>query len=122
MLDEYMISLGYNDEELKLIKNSYPLNNCSEATLLYNIKNMGGYLRKNGLNNKDIISITKIIPNIISMSIENIKQRVNDLSKMGFNKLDAFTMIKNYPYLIELSLEKIKNKIIFFKDLGFSSK
>ena len=80
MLDEYMISLGYNDEELKLIKNSYPLNNCSEATLLYNIKNMGGYLRKNGLNNKDIISITKIIPNIISMSIENIKQRVNDLS------------------------------------------
>ena len=119
MLDEYMNIIGYTDEEISLIKKSYPISNFTESTLLYNIKNIVNYFRRNGLENKDIVYITVTIPNIICISTETIKIRILDLNSLGFNKLDAFNMIKNYPYIIEMSFQKIKNKYNCFLDLGF---
>ena len=61
MLDEYMNVIGYTDEEISLIKKAYPINTYTESTLLYNIKNIVNYFRRNSLDNKDIIHITHII-------------------------------------------------------------
>ena len=40
MLEEYMINIGYSDEQRELITNSYPLNTYTESTLLFNVKNI----------------------------------------------------------------------------------
>jgi len=40
MLDEYMISMGFNDKEIFLIKKAYPINKYAESTILYNLKNI----------------------------------------------------------------------------------
>ena len=120
MLEEYMMNIGYTDEQIELIINSYPLNTYTESTLLFNIKNMINFFHRNGLNNEDIIKITSTIPNLLVISTENIKNRVKELITLGFNKLEAYKMIKNYPYIIELSFQKIINKYNYLKDLGFS--
>lgn len=122
MLEEYMISVGYNEDEIKMIKNSYPLCRYSESTLLYNIKNISNYLRRNGLSNEEIVIITKMIPNIICLSTENIKIKIHELSLIGFNKIEAFKMVKNYPYVIEMSCQKIKNRIGWFVEHDFLEK
>ena len=61
MLDEFMISIGYNKDKIEFIKNSYPLSNYSEGTILYNIKNLYNYLKRNSINNEEFINITIII-------------------------------------------------------------
>ena len=120
MLEEYMMTIGYTEEQRELIINSYPLNTYTESTLLFNVKNMINFLRRNGLTNEDIVSITSTIPNLLVISSENIKNRVKELINLGFNKLDAYNMIKNYPYIVELSFQKIINKFNYLKELGFT--
>lgn len=120
MLEEYMMNIGYTDEQKELILNSYPLNVYTKSTLLFNIKNMINFFHRNGLSNEDIINITCTIPNLLIISSENIKNRVKELINIGFNKLEAYKMIKNYPYIIELSFQKIINKFNYLKELGFS--
>ena len=102
MLEEYMMNIGYNEEQFNLIRNSYPISTLTESTLLFNIKNMVNFLHRNGLSNEDIVNITSTIPNLIMTSTEKIKDRVKELTSIGFNKLEAYKMIRNYPYIIEL--------------------
>ena len=104
MLEEYMMNIGYNEEQFNLIRNSYPISTLTESTLLFNIKNMVNFLHRNGLSNEDIVNITSTIPNLIMTSTEKIKDRVKELTSIGFNKLEAYKMIRNYPYIIELPL------------------
>ena len=40
MLDEYMEIIGFNTEQIKILKNTYPSLRYTESTLLYNIKNL----------------------------------------------------------------------------------
>lgn len=120
MFDEFMLNFGYTDDEIELIKNSYPLNTYTESSLLYNIKNLVNYFHRNTFDNEAIIKLTTTFPQIISMSQENIKIRVNELSSNGFNKIDIFNMIKQYPYIINMSNQRINNKYQTFIDLGFS--
>ena len=120
MLEEYMMNIGYTEEQRELIVNSYPLNTYTESTLLFNVKNMINFFHRNGLTNEDIVNITSTIPNLLVISSENIKNRVKELINIGFNKLEAYKMIKNYPYIIELSFQKIVNKFNYLKELGFS--
>ena len=70
------MNIGYTDEQIELIINSYPLNTYTESTLLFNIKNMINFFHRNGLNNEDIIKITSTIPNLLVISTENIKNEL----------------------------------------------
>ena len=119
MLEEYMINIGYSDEQRELITNSYPLNTYTESTLLFNVKNIINFFHRNGLTNEDIVNITSTIPNLLVISSENIKNRVKELINIGFNKIEAYKMIKNYPYIIELSFQKIINKFNTYKAIIF---
>ena len=120
MLEEYMMNIGYNEEQFDLIRNSYPISTLTESTLLFNIKNMVNFLHRNGLSNEDIVNITSTIPNLIMTSTEKIKERVKELTSIGFNKLESYKMIRNYPYIIELPFQKIINKFKYLYELGFS--
>ena len=120
MLEEYMINIGYNEDQFSFISKSYPLNTLTESTLLFNIKNIVNFFHRNGLSNEDIVRITCTIPTLIVTSTENIKTRVRELINIGFNKLEAYKMISNYPYIIELPFQKIINKYKYLSEFGFS--
>ena len=121
MLEEFMISLGHKDDEIDLIKSSYPLNTYTESTLLYKYKNLVNFFHRNGIDNESIRKITTTIPTSISMSIEDIKDKIKELSKYSLNKINVFQMIKNYPYILEMSSVRIQNKYELFKKLHFST-
>ena len=119
MLEEYMLGIGFSEEEIPIIRTIYPANIYTESTLLFNFKNLYNFFRRNGIDNQSFHTIVMTIPSIISTSIENIKIRIQDLNNFGFNKLDSFKIIKSYPYILEISNQKIKNKMDKLHELGF---
>ena len=119
MLEEFLLSIGYDDLQIDMLFKIYPKSKYSEATLLYNFKNLYHYFRRNGFDNGDFINLTITRPDIILESIENIRVKVDELNSIGFHKLDAFYMIKKYPYILSLSIQKIKSKLEVLQDLAF---
>lgn len=120
MLEEYMISIGHTEEEINLIKSSYPLNTYTESTFLYKYKNLVNYFHRNGIDNESIRKITTTIPTTISLSIEDIKDKVNEFGNYSLSKINIYKMIKCYPYILEMSSTRIKNKYQLFQKLRFT--
>lgn len=120
MLDEYMISLGFNSNQIKIIKQSYKLSGNSDSNILFNLRNISNFFHENNINNDDLIKIISTIPSIVSMSVENIKLRVNELTNFGFTKNETFNIIVNYPYILIIPIQKLKNKYKFFGEYNFN--
>lgn len=120
MLEEYMKNIGYDEEQISFIMQSYPIKTYTESSLLSIFKNLVNFLHRNGFDNKTIVKITNTTPNTIMMSPENYKERMRDLYNYGFNKMEVLKMIENYPYILEMSKERINNKFILLEELGFS--
>jgi len=119
MFEEYLLKFGYTDEQIMMLKKTYPIKRYAEATLLYNIKNITNYFKKSGLNNSDIIYITMAIPNIICSSIEDLKIKIDDLVSLGFKRLMVINLIKNYPYILQLNKQKVKDGMDDLLEIGF---
>ena len=117
MLEEYMTDIGYTNDEINIIRNTFI--NYSSSTILYNLKNMYNFFRRSGVNNKEFIYITTTSPNILLESIENIKQKILELNSFGFTKISSFNILKTYPYILDISNQKIKNKFDKLYDFGF---
>ena len=64
MLEEYMLDLGYNTDQIKIIQNTYPKRVYSESTLLFNLKNLYNFLRRNGVLNKEFIILIALFPHL----------------------------------------------------------
>ena len=60
MLEEYMQTIGYSREQMDMIEASLPLKSYTESTLLYCLKNLVNYLRRNTFDNEDIIGFTRL--------------------------------------------------------------
>ena len=120
MIEEYLQSIGYNDEQILSIRKTFPSFKYSEATILYNFKNMYQYFKKNGIEGEEFIKITMITPNIIMESIENIKNRIQELISLGFRKTDVFQMIQSYPYILGIHTSQIQSKLEDLMKLSFS--
>ena len=60
MVKEYLLKLGYSDEEIDAVLNSYPLCKLKENTLLAKIKEVYCLLISLGYSRDDVIKITKI--------------------------------------------------------------
>ena len=65
--------------------------------------------------------MTKQLPSLFGLSIENIKQKIDDLISLGYSYDDVIEMTRSLPTLFGLSIENIKQKITFLKqiDLDF---
>ena len=74
-----------------------------------------------GYSKEDVIKMTKRLPSLYGLSIENIKQKIEDLISLGCDKEDVIKMTQNLPSLYSYSIENIKQKIDFYKivDLDF---
>ena len=120
MVKEYLLQLGYSKEEIKTILNSYPLCNLKKDTLLLKIKEVYYLLISLGYSHEDVIKMTKVLPSLFGLSIENIKQKIDDLISLGYSRDDVIKMTKISPTLFGYSIENIKQKMDNLISLGYS--
>ena len=66
MVKEYLLQLGYN---------------LKKDTLLLKIKEVYYLLISLGYSHEDVIKMTKVLPSLFGLSIENIKQKITFLNR-----------------------------------------
>ena len=73
MLEDFLYGIGFSEKDINTVLKMIPKTMVSEATLLYNFKNLYHYFKRNGINNESFKSIIMTTPNLVLESIENIK-------------------------------------------------
>ena len=115
-----LCNLGYTNEESKEILSTYPLNTYKPETLKKRIEEINMYMEKLGYSRAELIKVTKSLPTIYGLSIDNIRQKIEDMEKLGYSKAEVIKMTKNLPAIYGYSIENIKQKIEDVKKLGYS--
>ena len=115
-----LCNLGYTKEESKEILNTYPLNTCKPETLKKKIEEINMYMEKLGYSRAEVIKMTKSLPAIYGLSIDNIKQKIEDMEKLGYSKEEVIKMTKILPSIYGYSIDNIKQKIEDIEKLGYS--
>ena len=103
-LEELFISLGYSKDDYNEIINAYALTNLKEDTLFNNVKRNFDYFIRLGYKREEVIKMTKTLPSIYSLSIENIKE-----------KLEFYD---SNPYILNLEVFEIEKYINTRKNNG----
>ena len=67
---------------------------------------------------EDVIKMTKSMPSIYGLSIENMKQKIEDIIALGYSKEDVIMMTKSMPSIYGYSIENMKQKIAFYDSIG----
>ena len=112
MLEDYLFGIGFDDSEINTIQKMLPKTMVSESTLLYNIKNLYHYFKRNGIDNNSFKSIILITPNLLLESIENIKTKLDYFNELGFNRISFFSMLKNYLLIQhETAVKELLNEV-----------
>lgn len=79
--------LGYTEEDYNEIVNSFGIKNLKEETLIKKIEENYKFLKSLGYNQEEIIKMTKSLPAIYSLSIENIKQKIEFYDSINLHSL-----------------------------------
>lgn len=72
-LKEEFIKAGYTEDDYNEIRNSHSLINMKDETISIHLKDIFTFFLKNGYTKEEIIKMTKSLPSIYSLSIENMK-------------------------------------------------
>ena len=117
-LKEEFIKLGYTEDDYNEIRNSYALINIKDETISMHLKDIFTFFLECGYTKEEVIKITKILPAIYGLSIENMKQKIVDIMDLGYTKEEVIKMTKTLPAIYGLSIENIKQKIDFYNLIG----
>ena len=118
MLEQTFINFGYTKEEYNEIRNSYSLKNYFEEKLLEKFKENTTYLLELGYTKEEVIKMTKSLPAIYGLSIENMKQKLTDVMSLGYTKEEDIKMTKTLPAINGYSIENMKQKIEFYDSIN----
>ena len=116
---KYMLEFGYNDEDINKICDNYSLSSFRIDTLYDKIKKNSLFLLSLGYSKQDVIKMTKLLPALFGLSVENIKQKIDDLISLGYGRQDVIKMTKLLPSLFGYSIENIKQKLDNLIELGY---
>ena len=119
-LKEEFIKLGYTEDDYNEIRNSYALINIKDETISMHLKDIFTFFLECGYTKEEVIKITKILPAIYGLSIENMKQKIVDIMDLGYTKEEVIKMTKILPSIYGLSIENMKQKIVDIMELGYT--
>ena len=119
-LKELFLKLGYNENEYVEIVNTYSIIDMKAETLLKKIKEIYDFLISLGYSKEEVIKMTKSLPQIYGLSIENINQKIEDMEELGYSREEIIKMTKSLPFIYGLRIENIKQKIEDMEELGYS--
>ena len=106
-----LCNFGYTKEESKEILNTYPLNACKPETLKKKIEEINMYMEKLGYSKEEVIKMTKSLPTIYGLSIDNIKQKIDFYDSIGLHEL-AINDTKQLMQSVSLSYARY----MFYKE------
>ena len=106
-----LCNFGYTKEESKEILNTYPLNACKPETLKKKIEEINMYVEKLGYSKEEVIKMTKSLPTIYGLSIDNIKQKIDFYDSIGLHEL-AINDTKKLMQSVSLSYARY----MFYKE------
>ena len=106
-----LCNLGYTKEESKEILNTDPLNTCKPETLKKKIEEINMYMEKLGYSKEEVIKMTKSLPTIYGLSIDNIKQKIDFYDSIGLHEL-AINDTKKLMQSVSLSYARY----MFYKE------
>ena len=106
-----LCNLGYTNEESKEILSTYPLNTYKPETLKKRIEEINMYMEKLGYSKEEVIRMTKSLPTIYSLSIDNIKQKIDFYDSIGLHEL-AINDTKQLMQSVSLSYARY----MFYKE------
>ena len=119
-LKEEFIKLGYTEDDYNEIRNSYPLINIKDETISKHLKDIFTFFLECGYTKEEVIKMTKALPAIYGLSIENMKQKIVDIMKLGYTKEEVIKMTKALPSIYGYSIENMKQKIVDIMCLGYT--
>lgn len=114
-LKEEFIKLGYTEDDYNEIRNSYPLINIKDETISMHLKDIFTFFLECGYTKEEVIKMTKTLPQIYSLSIENMKQKIDFYNLIDMHEL-AVIDAKNLMQSINLSYARYS----FYIDLGIN--
>ena len=106
-----LCNLGYTNEESKEILSTYPLNTYKPETLKKRIEEINMYMEKLGYSKEEVIKMTKSLPAIYGLSIDNIKQKIDFYDSIGLHEL-AINDTKQLMQSVSLSYARY----MFYKE------
>lgn len=106
-----LCNLGYTKDESKEILNTYPLNTYKPETLKKKIEEINMYMEKLGYSKAEVIKMTKNLPSIYSLNIDNIKQKIDFYDSIGLHEL-AINDTKKLMQSVSLSYARY----MFYKE------
>ena len=106
-----LCNFGYTKEESKEILNTYSLNTYKPETLKKKIEEINMYMEKLGYSKEEVIKMTKSLPTIYSLSIDNIKQKIDFYDSIGLHEL-AINDTKQLMQSVSLSYARY----MFYKE------
>ena len=119
-LKKVFLDIGYTNEEFEIIINTYSIANMKPETLAIKVKDIYNFLLSLGYSKEEVIKMTKTLPSIYSLSIENMKQKIEDIVELGYSREEVIKMTKTSPSIYGYSIENMKQKIEDIVELGYS--
>ena len=120
MLEQAFLDFGYTKKEYETIRNTYPIVNLKDETLLNSFRNITKFLSDMGYSKPDIIRMTNDLPQLFGYSEDNIKQKIDDIVSLGYKREEVISMTKRVPAIFSLGIETIIQKKNDLISLGFS--
>lgn len=120
MLKEYMVSLGYDENDVDRMRNTYPVIRCGDEYLCLAIKEIFDVLIKFGYTKSQIIKLTLARPHIFCYGTDVITTKLNHYKNLLGSKKMVIKVTLDFPTLLSYSLESVTDKIDGLKELGYT--
>lgn len=120
MIKKILMNLGYEENDIKKILENKQINNLKKSTLEKNIQEIWLNLILFGYTEEELIKITKTLPLMFCLSLENIFQKIYNLISLGYTKENIIRMTKKFPIIYSLGIDNIKQKIKDMMVLGYT--
>ena len=120
MLEQAFLDFGYTKEEFERIRNTFPVINLRDETLLNNFENITKFLLNNGYTKADIIKMAKLFPSLFGIGTQSLRKKVEFMISLGYERENVLKMTKRLPALFGYSIENIKQRIEDIKIFGFT--
>ena len=118
MLKQKFLEFGYTEEEYNLIRNSHGISTYTDTTLTKQFINITSYLLDLGYTKAEVLKMTKSLPALYSLSIENMKQKISDIIDLGYTREEVIKMTISLPAIYGYSIENIIEKIEFYDSIN----
>ena len=119
MLNEYMVSLGYNINDICMIRNTYPVNRFTDKRFCIAVRDVFDVLLEFGYTEKQILMMTLERPHIFCYTKDLLIKKLNYYLNILGSKKIVIKITLDFPTLFSYDMESVDDKIDNLRKLGY---